>query len=229
MEQDRERPQSPRAPRETGRAHDELQGRGESGRASWRRRQHRARPGDVRGWNKGAEPLQTEETAQEKAAATPEIARGLQMCHVTRDGPRLPAPMYRPSRPRGLPLPASKAPQAALTSFLPDPEHPLALYGTHPSGGPRSFARPQNLPPSKARASLFFSPAPWPDPWCAVSGRPPASSKKFQKVRRQKGRPSIFFPWRHVKYQGGLRDWNPEDVERLHCGRSSKPRGSQLD
>lgn len=157
MEQDRERPQSPRAPRETGQAHDELQGRGESGRASWRRRQHQARPGDVRGWNKRAEPLQTEETAQEKAAATPEIARGLQMCHVTRDGPRLPAPMYRPSRPRSLPLPASKAPQAALASFLPDPEHPLALYGTHPSGVPGVLPDPRTFLPVKL-GHHFFSP-----------------------------------------------------------------------
>lgn len=148
---------------------------------------------------------------------TLEIARGLQLSHGLRQNETLGCDVPGPSRPTGLRLPA-KPPQQQQPLSPPSSltQNTLWLFTElihrPPTEGPWSSPDPGTFLPIKL-GHRFLPGSAARSLMCGFCRRPPANSKKFQKAGRQKGRPSIFFPWHHIKYQGGVGDWKSEDRE----------------
>lgn len=109
--------------------------------------------------------------------------------------------MRGPSQPTGLCLPAKPLQQQPLSPPASLTQNSLWLF-TELIHRPRSSPDPRTVLPLKLGHCFL----PGSGARSLMSGfcrRPPANREKFQKARSQKGRPSIFFPWYHIKYQHG--------------------------
>lgn len=88
--------------------------------------------------------------------------------------------------------------------------------------GPRGSRHPRT--PVLTR----FLPGSAASPWCLVSGRTPASSETFQRIRRKKGG-QISPLWHHIRYQGGLQIGSQKTGNVPGQAGASDPWGFQLD